>query len=210
MVSPEKLCPWGLVKVPVCLQLAPALAHAAADAGKPFLQRWAAAEHVAPAPAPPPPEGLVHVPPEQLPAPFIISAEASVVKICAGIDKLNTANATEANTAIIHFLDYILSLIISSRRARRRPYRARALCHHRDSRALRERRFPFAPESCAWSYCGQVPAQAKGRCAASRLTRARRYRGLLPRVWSQERLAARKLLLGKSTLRSVYLHFSTQ
>ena len=49
---------------------------------------------------------LVHVPPEQLPLPSIRPAEASVVKIGVGIDKLRIANAMEANTAIIHFIDH--------------------------------------------------------------------------------------------------------
>jgi hypothetical protein len=49
---------------------------------------------------------LVHTPPEQLPTPVIrLSAEASVVKIDAGIDEPRIASATEANTAIIHFID---------------------------------------------------------------------------------------------------------
>jgi hypothetical protein len=48
----------------------------------------------------------VHTPPEQLPLAFIRSADASVVKIGAGIDKLRIANATAANPAIINFIDY--------------------------------------------------------------------------------------------------------
>jgi hypothetical protein len=50
--------------------------------------------------------GLLHTPPEQLPLPFIIPAEASVVKVGVGIDKLKIANAKEANAAIIHFIDH--------------------------------------------------------------------------------------------------------
>jgi hypothetical protein len=47
----------------------------------------------------------VHTPPAQLLAPLIRpSAEAAVVKIGAGIDKLRIANAIAANPAIIHFI----------------------------------------------------------------------------------------------------------
>jgi hypothetical protein len=46
-INPEKLCPLGLMKVPLCLQLCPALAHAAADVGKFFLQRATADEQLA-------------------------------------------------------------------------------------------------------------------------------------------------------------------
>jgi hypothetical protein len=51
--NPEKLCPLGLVKVPLCLQLSPALVHAAADVGKFFLQRATADEQLAFAPGTP-------------------------------------------------------------------------------------------------------------------------------------------------------------
>jgi hypothetical protein len=43
---------------------------------------------------------VVHLPPAQLPIPFILFAKASVVKIFAGIDKLRIATAP----AIIHFI----------------------------------------------------------------------------------------------------------
>jgi hypothetical protein len=46
-LNPEKLCPLGLVKVPLCLQLSPALAHAAAEVGKFFLQRATEDEQLA-------------------------------------------------------------------------------------------------------------------------------------------------------------------
>jgi hypothetical protein len=46
----------------------------------------------------PPP---VHTPPEQLPFPFIRSAEASVVQI----DRQKTARAIDANPAINHFMN---------------------------------------------------------------------------------------------------------
>jgi hypothetical protein len=45
-----------------------------------------------------------HTPPEQLPLPLIRSAEASVVKIGAGIDRLRIASATEVHPAIVHFM----------------------------------------------------------------------------------------------------------
>ena len=41
-----------------------------------------------------------------IPLPFILFAEASVVKIGAGIDRLRIANAIEANPAIIHFIGH--------------------------------------------------------------------------------------------------------
>jgi hypothetical protein len=47
----------------------------------------------------------VHMPPEQLPFPFMIPADASTVKIGAGIDRLKTAKATDANPAITHFMN---------------------------------------------------------------------------------------------------------
>jgi hypothetical protein len=51
---------------------------------------------------------LVHTPPAQLAAPVIRpSAEAWVVKIGAGIDKLKMDSAEEANTIIIHFIDIL-------------------------------------------------------------------------------------------------------
>jgi len=47
-----------------------------------------------------------HTPPEQLPLPFIRSAEASIVKIGAGIDKLRIAKTTAAKAGTIHFIMY--------------------------------------------------------------------------------------------------------
>jgi hypothetical protein len=46
----------------------------------------------------------VQTPPEQLPLPFILPAEASFVKTGAGIDKLSTAKTAAAKVGIIHFI----------------------------------------------------------------------------------------------------------
>jgi hypothetical protein len=63
------------------------------------------AGHAVPVPVPVTFPFSVHTPPAQLLVPVIRpSAEAAVVKIGAGIDKLRIANAIAANPAIIHFI----------------------------------------------------------------------------------------------------------
>jgi hypothetical protein len=45
-----------------------------------------------------------HTPPEQLPVPLIRSAKAPLVKIGAGIDKLNRAKIAAVKAGTIHFI----------------------------------------------------------------------------------------------------------